>query len=55
MTDRVETNGAAADIDRVETTEWLEALDAVLTHDGPDRAQDLLVKVIERTQHAARA
>jgi pyruvate dehydrogenase E1 component len=52
MTDRVETNGAAADIDRVETTEWLEALDAVLTHDGPDRAQDLLVKVIERAQHA---
>ncbi len=52
MTDRVQTTGAAADIDAVETSEWLEALHAVLTHDGPARAQDLLVKVIERAQHA---
>jgi pyruvate dehydrogenase E1 component len=52
MTDRAQTNAAAADIDAVETSEWLEALDAVVTHDGPARAQDLLVKVIERAQHA---
>ena len=44
MTDRVQTNGASADIDTIETSEWLEALDAVLTHDGPERAQDLLVR-----------
>ena len=44
------TNGV--DIDAVETTEWLEALDAVLTHDGADRARDLLTRVIERAQHA---
>jgi pyruvate dehydrogenase E1 component len=62
MTDRVQTqttstngNGAepeAVDPDAVETTEWLEALDAVVTHDGPDRARDLLMRVIERAQHA---
>jgi pyruvate dehydrogenase E1 component len=62
MTDRAQTqppstngNGAspeAVDPDAVETTEWLEALDAVLSHDGPDRARDLLTRVIERAQHA---
>ena len=52
MTDRAETNGAAADIDAVETSEWLEALDAVLAHDGPDRARHLLMKVIERAQRS---
>src|SRR5437763_3992618 len=52
MTDRAETNGAAADLDALETSEWLEALDAVVAHDGPDRAQHLLTKVIERAQHS---
>ncbi|MFZ0041231.1 MAG: pyruvate dehydrogenase (acetyl-transferring), homodimeric type, partial [Solirubrobacteraceae bacterium] len=57
MTDRAQiqppsTNGAGADPDAVETTEWLEALDAVVSHDGPDRARDLLTRVIERAQHA---
>ncbi len=55
MTDRVQThrsNGAGADIDAVETSEWLEALDAVVTHDGPARARQLLTRVIERAQHA---
>jgi pyruvate dehydrogenase E1 component len=55
MTDRVQTpssNGAAADLDAVETTEWLEALDAVVSHDGPDRARELLTRVVERAQHA---
>src|SRR5437588_4237715 len=46
------TNGAAADVDAVETTEWLEAVDAVVSHDGPDRARDLLTRVVERAQHA---
>src|ERR1700722_19731770 len=63
MTDRAQlttpsTNGSeaapeAVDPDAVETTEWLEALDAVVSHDGPDRARDLLKRVIERAQHAA--
>ncbi|HEY3726567.1 MAG TPA: pyruvate dehydrogenase (acetyl-transferring), homodimeric type [Solirubrobacteraceae bacterium] len=57
MTDRAKTqppstNGAGADLDAVETTEWLEALDAVVSHDGPDRARDLLTRVVERAQHA---
>jgi pyruvate dehydrogenase E1 component len=46
------TNGAEADLDAVETTEWLEALDAVVSHDGPDRARQLLTRVVERAQHA---
>ncbi|MDQ6834591.1 MAG: pyruvate dehydrogenase (acetyl-transferring), homodimeric type [Actinomycetota bacterium] len=55
MTDRVQpssSNGVHADLDAVETTEWLEALDAVVAHDGPDRARDLLTRVVERAQHA---
>jgi pyruvate dehydrogenase E1 component len=46
------SNGAAVDPDAVETTEWLEALDAVVSHDGPDRARALLTRVVERAQHA---
>ncbi len=68
MTDRVKTkpsseNGAGADIDapgadldadvdQLETSEWLEALDAVVEHDGPERARQLLTRLIERAQHA---
>jgi pyruvate dehydrogenase E1 component len=52
QTKRPSTNGAGADLDAVETTEWLEAVDAVVTHDGPDRARDLLTRVLERAQHA---
>ena len=47
MTDTVETrstNGAGADIDAVETSEWLEAVDAVVEHDGPDRARQILAR-----------
>ena len=40
-----------ADLDAVETTEWLEAIDAVIAADGPDRARELLTRVIERAQH----
>src|SRR3954465_11239674 len=36
------------DIDPRETTEWLEALDAVVANDGPARASQLLEQVIER-------
>jgi pyruvate dehydrogenase E1 component len=46
------TNGAGADLDAVETTEWLEAVDAVVSQDGPDRARDLLTRVLERAQQA---
>ena len=49
------TNGASAagtDVDAVETSEWLEAIDGVLQHDGPGRARHLLTRVVERAQHA---
>jgi pyruvate dehydrogenase E1 component len=55
MTERLKTpssNGAGADLDAVETTEWLEALDAVVAHDGPDRAREILTRVVERAQRA---
>ena len=55
MTDRLQTqgsNGAGADIDATETSEWLEALDAVVAHDGPTARGELLTRVIERAQHA---
>src|SRR5437660_5199219 len=55
MTDRVQissSNGAGADIDAAETSEWLEALDAVVAHDGPDRARQILTRVVERAEHA---
>ncbi len=55
MTDQLKrpsSNGAGADIDAVETSEWLEAVDAVVAHDGPDRARQLLTRVVERAQHA---
>src|SRR6201986_555605 len=55
MTDQVQThssNGAGANIDAVETTEWLEALDSVVAHDGPDRARQLLTLLLERAQHS---
>ncbi len=55
MTDQVQThssNGAGSDIDAVETTEWLEALDSVVEHDGPARARQLLTLLLERAQHS---
>jgi pyruvate dehydrogenase E1 component len=57
MTDRAQMqppsmNGSGADIDAVETTEWLEALDAVVSNDGLERAREILTRVIERAQHA---
>ena len=38
------------DVDVQETSEWLDALDAVLTHDGIDRAHFLLEKLIARAR-----
>src|SRR5271168_3533653 len=46
------TSPDGGDVDVVETTEWLDALDAVVEHDGLDRAKHLLNRVVERAQHA---
>src|ERR671910_1402484 len=40
----------AEDIDREETTEWVEALDSVVAHDGVERAGDLLDRVLEHAR-----
>src|ERR1700748_1564437 len=55
MTDSLQTartNGAGADIDAAETTEWLEAVDAVVEHDGPDRARQILARAVQRAELA---
>ncbi|HEY1416683.1 MAG TPA: pyruvate dehydrogenase (acetyl-transferring), homodimeric type, partial [Myxococcaceae bacterium] len=39
-------------MDAAETGEWLEAIDAVVAHDGPGRARQILTRVVERAQHA---
>ncbi|MGH2886647.1 MAG: pyruvate dehydrogenase (acetyl-transferring), homodimeric type, partial [Solirubrobacteraceae bacterium] len=39
-------------MDAVETTEWLEAVDAVVEHDGPDRARQILARAVQRAQLA---
>ena len=41
------SNGNAADIDPIETQEWLDSLDAVLKQDGTDRAHYLLKKLTD--------
>ena len=38
------------DPDPQETQDWLEALDGVLAHEGPRRAQDLVERIVERAQ-----
>ena len=44
-------NGAAAvDPDPQETQEWLDALDGVLTREGPVRAKQLVERIAERAQ-----
>ncbi len=45
-------DGVRGDLDAVETSEWLEAIDSVLEHDGPDRARHILTRVVERAQRA---
>src|SRR5205807_6819112 len=38
------------DVDIQETQEWLEALEAVVRHDGPERARDLLERVLDHAR-----
>jgi pyruvate dehydrogenase E1 component len=44
------THERVADADPQETQEWLDALDGVLEHEGPSRAQLLVEKIVERAQ-----
>jgi pyruvate dehydrogenase E1 component len=43
---------AANDPDSLETQEWLDALEAVLEREGPERAQFLLEKLIDKARHS---
>ncbi len=43
---------AANDPDALETREWLDALDAVIEREGPERAHELLDKLIERARRS---
>jgi pyruvate dehydrogenase E1 component len=43
---------ADPDLDPQETREWLDALAAVLREDGPERAEELLVALLERARAA---
>ena len=46
-TKKVHAQANGADIDPIETKEWLDSLDAVISKDGPDRAHYLLRKLID--------
>src|ERR1700760_3689810 len=54
MTDSLQftSSNGAGDIDATETTEGLEAVDAVVEHDGPDRARQILAQAVQRAQLA---
>jgi pyruvate dehydrogenase E1 component len=43
------------DVDPAETQEWLEALDAVVKHDGTRRAHDLVERVVAQARHRGAA
>jgi len=38
------------DMDEIETKEWLDSLEAVIEREGPERAQFLLEKLIDKTR-----
>jgi len=44
--------GAGADADELETREWLDALDAVIEHEGPERAHYLLERLIDQARRS---
>ncbi len=52
VNEKSSSNGAATDIDALETSEWIEAIEAVVAYDGPQRARSLLSRVVERAQVA---
>ncbi|HXG28042.1 MAG TPA: pyruvate dehydrogenase (acetyl-transferring), homodimeric type, partial [Nevskiales bacterium] len=49
---RGEDPALRADLDPTETREWIEALDAVLEREGPERAHFLLEALIERARRS---
>ena len=49
---RPEYSGEVEDIDTQESAEWRAALDAVIEHEGPERAHFLLEMLIERSRRS---
>ena len=43
---------AVNDPDSLETQEWLDALEAVLEREGPERAQYLLEKLVDKARRS---
>ena len=43
------------DIDPVETNEWLESIDSVLTHHGPERAHFLIEALVDKARFQSEA
>ncbi|MBC43478.1 MAG: pyruvate dehydrogenase (acetyl-transferring), homodimeric type, partial [Pusillimonas sp.] len=54
MSSLEKTNAAAeaSDVDAVETQEWLDALEAVLEKEGPERAHFLLERLIDQARRS---
>ncbi|UGS35122.1 pyruvate dehydrogenase (acetyl-transferring), homodimeric type [Capillimicrobium parvum] len=48
----IHSTGVDGDRDPQETREWVEALDAVVAHEGPERAGELLDRVVDRATQA---
>jgi len=48
-TEKVYARSNGADIDPIETKEWMDSLDAVISKDGSERAHYLLKKLIDET------
>ena len=46
---KIPARSNGADIDPIETQEWLDSLDAVISKDGSDRAHYILKKLIDET------
>jgi len=44
--------GDGSDTDELETREWLDALDAVIEHEGPERAHYLLERLIDKARRS---
>ena len=49
---RAETMAALPDDDPQETNEWLDALDGLLQHEGPERAHYILEKLLEKARRS---
>ena len=47
-----DTEGVGADVDPVETKEWLDALESVLVAEGPARAHYLIERLIEKARRS---